>query len=143
MAVLSDGGWHRLAVSVSSGRLALYVDCSMVESVDWAYKDGLGISTDGLVMVGGIIEGFETPFEVSMQTYKDLVPITYCVMRIIYSSSHQLSAHDTYSKYISKCSQSAFKPKVRFMEDEYFSVFRSYYTPSTSAFILIQVSRRI
>lgn len=68
MAVLSDGGWHRIAVSVSSGRLALYVDCSMVESVDWAYKDGLGISTDGLVMVGGIIEGFETPFEVSMQT---------------------------------------------------------------------------
>lgn len=72
MAVLSDGGWHRMAVSVSSGRLALYVDCSMVESVDWAYKDGLGISTDGLVMVGGIIEGFETPFEVSMQTYKDV-----------------------------------------------------------------------
>ncbi|ROL47462.1 Collagen alpha-1(XI) chain [Anabarilius grahami] len=63
VAVLSDGGWHRVAVSVSSGRLALYVDCSMVESVDWAYKDGLGISTDGLVMVGGIIEGFETPFE--------------------------------------------------------------------------------
>lgn len=68
VAVLSDGGWHRVAVSVSSGRLALYVDCSMVESVDWAYKDGLGISTDGLVMVGGIIEGFETPFEVSFQT---------------------------------------------------------------------------
>lgn len=130
MAVLSDGGWHRVAVSVSSGRLALYVDCSMVESVDWAYKDGLGISTDGLVMVGGIIEGFETPFEVSMQTYKDVVPITYCVMRIMYPSSHQLSAHDTYTKYISKGSQSAFKPKVRFMEDEGLSVYRSYYTPS-------------
>lgn len=67
VGVLSDGDWHRMALSVSTGRLALYVDCSMVESVDWAYKDGLGISTDGLVMVGGIIEGFETPFEVRMQ----------------------------------------------------------------------------
>ncbi len=73
-----------------------------------------------------------------------VVPITYCVMRIMYPSSHQLLAHYTYTKYISKRSQSAFKPKVRFMEDEGLSVYRSYYTPSwTSAFILIQVSRRI
>lgn len=64
VAVLSDGNWHRVAVSVSTGRFALYVDCSMVESVDWAYKEGLQITTDGLIMVGGIIEGFETPFEV-------------------------------------------------------------------------------
>ncbi|KAL7844087.1 hypothetical protein SRHO_G00226260 [Serrasalmus rhombeus] len=63
VTVLSDGNWHRVAVSVSTGRIALYVDCAMVESVDWAYQDGLGITTEGLVMVGGIIEGFETPFE--------------------------------------------------------------------------------
>lgn len=60
---LSDGGWHRLALSASTGRLALYVDCSLVESVDWVYQ-GMGISTDGLLMVGGIVESFETPFEV-------------------------------------------------------------------------------
>lgn len=64
VAVLSDGNWHRVAVSVSTGRFALYVDCTMVESVDWAYKEGLGIATDGLIMVGGIVEGFEIPFEV-------------------------------------------------------------------------------
>lgn len=66
VAVLSDGNWHRVAVSVSTGRLALYVDCSLVESVDWANKEGLGITTDGLIMVGGIIEGFEIPFEVNV-----------------------------------------------------------------------------
>ncbi|XP_045923675.1 collagen alpha-1(XI) chain-like [Micropterus dolomieu] len=59
---LSDGKWHHVAVSVSAKRLALYVDCSLLESVDWVYH-GMGISTDGLLMVGGIIEGFETPFE--------------------------------------------------------------------------------
>lgn len=64
MTVLSDGNWHRVAVSVSTGQFALYVDCAMVESVDWSYKDGLEITTDGLIMVGGIIEGFEVPFEV-------------------------------------------------------------------------------
>ncbi|XP_029301004.1 collagen alpha-1(XI) chain-like [Cottoperca gobio] len=58
---LSDGKWHHVAVSVSAKRLALYVDCSLLESVDWVYH-GMGISTDGLLMVGGIIEGFETPF---------------------------------------------------------------------------------
>ena len=61
---LSDGKWHHVAVSVSAKRLALYVDCSLLESVDWVYH-GMGINTDGLLMVGGIIEGFETPFEVS------------------------------------------------------------------------------
>ncbi|AWP14955.1 putative collagen alpha-1(V) chain-like [Scophthalmus maximus] len=59
---LSDGKWHHVAVSVSAKRLAVYVDCSLLESVDWVHH-GLGISTDGLLMVGGIIEGFETPFE--------------------------------------------------------------------------------
>ncbi|GLD52766.1 collagen alpha-2(XI) chain-like isoform X1 [Lates japonicus] len=59
---LSDEKWHHVAVSVSAKRLALYVDCSLLESVDWVYH-GMGISTDGLLVVGGIIEGFETPFE--------------------------------------------------------------------------------
>lgn len=60
---LSDGKWHHVAVSVSAKHLALYVDCSLLETVDWVYH-GMGISTDGLLMVGGIIEGFDTPFEV-------------------------------------------------------------------------------
>ncbi|XP_041667075.1 collagen alpha-1(XI) chain-like [Cheilinus undulatus] len=59
---LSDGEWHHVAVSVSAKRLALYVDCSLLESVDWVYH-GMEISTDGLLVVGGIVEGFETPFE--------------------------------------------------------------------------------
>ncbi|XP_068588520.1 uncharacterized protein [Cebidichthys violaceus] len=59
---LSDGKWHHVAVSVSAKRLALYVDCSLLESVDWVYQ-GMGISTDGLLMIGGLVEGFETPFE--------------------------------------------------------------------------------
>lgn len=61
---LSDGKWHHVAISVAAKRLALYVDCSLLERVDWVYY-GMGISTDGLLMVGGIIESFETPFEVS------------------------------------------------------------------------------
>lgn len=65
VSFLSDGQWHRVAMSVSKGRLTLYVDCVKVESVDWTYR-GLGISTDGLLIMGGIIEGFETPFEVGV-----------------------------------------------------------------------------
>lgn len=64
---LSDGKWHHVAVSVSAKRLALYVDCSLLESVDWVYQ-GMGISTDGLLMVGGIVQRFDTPFEVSGST---------------------------------------------------------------------------
>ncbi|KAL6097196.1 uncharacterized protein ACO6RY_06342 [Pungitius sinensis] len=63
---LSDGKWHHVAVSVSAKRLALYVDCSLLESVDWVYE-ALGISSDGLLVVGGVIEGFETPFEGQIQ----------------------------------------------------------------------------
>ncbi|KAJ4925953.1 hypothetical protein JOQ06_008138 [Pogonophryne albipinna] len=59
---LSDGKWHHVALSVSAKRLALYVDCSLLESVDWVYRT-MGISTEGLLMIGGIIEAFETPFE--------------------------------------------------------------------------------
>lgn len=69
MAVLSDGKWHQVAVSVSTGRLVLYVDCALVESVDWAYKEGLEVTTDGLIIVGGIIESFEIPFEVKLLSY--------------------------------------------------------------------------
>ncbi len=61
---LSDGKWHNVAISVSAKQLAMYVDCVLLESVDWVHH-GMGISTDGLLMVGGIIEDFETPFEVS------------------------------------------------------------------------------
>ena len=60
---ISDGEWHHIAVSVSARRLALYVDCFLLESVDWVYR-GMEISPNGLLMVGGVIEGFDTPFEV-------------------------------------------------------------------------------
>lgn len=74
-----------MAVSVSAERLALYVDCSLLESVDWV-SHGMGISTDGLLMVGGITEGFETPFEVSglTPTIPSLIiinPTTYQLLR--------------------------------------------------------------
>ncbi|KAK0146971.1 Collagen alpha-3(V) chain [Merluccius polli] len=59
---LTDGAWHRLAVSVSAERLALYVDCAPVETLDWVYR-GVGLSTAGLLMVGGTVKGHETPFE--------------------------------------------------------------------------------
>nr|XP_023647397.1 collagen alpha-1(V) chain-like [Paramormyrops kingsleyae] len=60
--VLSDGGWHRVSVAVSAGSLALYVDCVLVEDVKWGYP-GMDISTDSLLVVGGIIEDSEIPFE--------------------------------------------------------------------------------
>ncbi|XP_029108675.1 collagen alpha-1(V) chain-like [Scleropages formosus] len=59
---LSDGRWHRVAVGVSLRQLALYVDCALVENVNWTYPS-LEVSTDGLIMIGGIVEGFETPFK--------------------------------------------------------------------------------
>lgn len=61
--VLSDGRWHRVAMAVSAGSLALYVDCVLVEDVKWGYP-GMDISTDSLLVVGGIIEDSEIPFEV-------------------------------------------------------------------------------
>lgn len=61
---LCDGKWHHIAFSVSSDHLRLYVDCLLLESVDWV-NHGLEIGTDGLLMVGGILEAFEAPFEVS------------------------------------------------------------------------------
>ncbi|MFT7813688.1 collagen alpha-1(XI) chain-like [Arapaima gigas] len=59
---LSDGKWHQVSLGVSVLSLALYVDCVLVERVHWAFLD-MEIITDSLLMVGGIIEGFETPFE--------------------------------------------------------------------------------
>lgn len=60
---LSDGNWHHLAISVSAKRLALHVDCIQLLSTDWEYH-GMENSTAGLLMIGGIIEGDETQFEV-------------------------------------------------------------------------------
>ncbi|XP_031672200.1 collagen alpha-1(XI) chain [Oncorhynchus kisutch] len=62
VGMLPDGQWHQVSVGVSSSWLALYVDCELVERVNWTYP-GQDITTDGLLMLGGIIEGFETPFE--------------------------------------------------------------------------------
>ncbi|XP_077594079.1 uncharacterized protein LOC144210983 [Stigmatopora nigra] len=59
---LTDGQWHHLAISVSSRRVAIFVDCALLESVEWV-NQGLGIRADGLFIIGGIVEGFETPFE--------------------------------------------------------------------------------
>ncbi|KAA0717047.1 Collagen alpha-1(XI) chain [Triplophysa tibetana] len=59
---LSDSQWHWISVGVSFEWLAVYVDCVLVEKVSWMYPY-MGITTDGLLMVGGILEGFETPFE--------------------------------------------------------------------------------
>ncbi|XP_016332915.1 collagen alpha-1(V) chain-like [Sinocyclocheilus anshuiensis] len=59
---LSDSQWHWISVGVAFEWLAVYVDCVLVEKVSWMYPY-MGITTDGLLMVGGILEGFETPFE--------------------------------------------------------------------------------
>ncbi|KAJ0015536.1 hypothetical protein NQD34_009156, partial [Periophthalmus magnuspinnatus] len=59
---LSDGTWHRVALSVSSKRLAVFVDCVLLETVEWVHF-GLGIGLDGLLMVGGITGTYDTPFE--------------------------------------------------------------------------------
>lgn len=61
---LSDGGWHHLAISVSTRQLAVYVDCALLESVDWIYH-GFRLGSDGLLVIGGITDGSETTFEVS------------------------------------------------------------------------------
>ncbi|KAG7456372.1 hypothetical protein JOB18_023506, partial [Solea senegalensis] len=59
---LRDGRWHRVSLSVSPLWLEVYVDCSLVERVNWAYP-WQRIATDGVLMVGGSLEGYETPFE--------------------------------------------------------------------------------
>ncbi|KAM8761452.1 uncharacterized protein AB9X84_009134 [Acanthopagrus schlegelii] len=59
---LRDGQWHQVSLGVSPLWLDVYVDCSLVERVNWAYP-WQSISTDGLLMIGGSLEGFETPFD--------------------------------------------------------------------------------
>ena len=63
MGGLSDGAWHSVALSVAARGLALYVDCALVEEVGWGYG-GMDFTPDGLLLLGGILEGFETPFQV-------------------------------------------------------------------------------
>ncbi|TSV94898.1 Collagen alpha-1(XXVII) chain B [Bagarius yarrelli] len=63
---LSDSQWHRVSVGASLGYLSVYVNCVLVEKVRWTFPY-LGIPTDGLLMVGGILQGFETPFEGSIR----------------------------------------------------------------------------
>ena len=75
MGDLHDGQWHRVSVGVSLSGLELHVDCSLVERVHWPYR-GQGISTEGLVILGGILESFETPFEVRGPTLEALVVYT-------------------------------------------------------------------
>ncbi|XP_029914981.1 uncharacterized protein LOC115364620 [Myripristis murdjan] len=59
---LRDGQWHQVSLGVSLFWLEVYVDCILVERVDWAYPSQ-DVSTEGLLMMGGILEGFEIPFE--------------------------------------------------------------------------------
>ncbi|XP_066569337.1 collagen alpha-1(XI) chain-like [Amia ocellicauda] len=67
VGMLSDGRWHRVSVGVSAQGVGVYVDCALVESVTWKNYFGMGITTEGLLMVGGIVETFETPFEGSLR----------------------------------------------------------------------------
>ncbi|XP_034547473.1 collagen alpha-1(XI) chain-like [Notolabrus celidotus] len=59
---LCDGQWHQVSLGVSPLWLEVHVDCSLVERVNWAYP-WQDISSDGLLMIGGSLEAFETPFE--------------------------------------------------------------------------------
>lgn len=64
ITTLGDGDWHRVALSITLERLELRVDCQLVESVSWSNYFGMGVTTEGLVIIGGLIEPFEIPFEV-------------------------------------------------------------------------------
>ncbi|GCC24937.1 hypothetical protein chiPu_0003340 [Chiloscyllium punctatum] len=63
IAFLSDGKWHKVAISVSLNKMEVYVDCKLIESVRWKNYFGMEITTEGLVIIGGLIEAFETPFK--------------------------------------------------------------------------------
>ncbi|KAH1179307.1 hypothetical protein KIL84_021890, partial [Mauremys mutica] len=67
VSILGDGDWHQVALSISSERLELHVDCQLVESVGWSNYFGMGVTTQGLVILGGLIESFEIPFEGALQ----------------------------------------------------------------------------
>lgn len=64
VSLLSDGRWHRVALGISSEGLELHVDCRLVGRASWSGHIGMGVSTEGLVVLGGLVEAFEIPFEV-------------------------------------------------------------------------------
>ncbi|XP_072286112.1 uncharacterized protein [Pyxicephalus adspersus] len=64
---LTDGRWHRAALSISAKGVTLYVDCKLVETLPWSNFFGLGVRTDGILMLGGLIEPYEVPFKGSLQ----------------------------------------------------------------------------
>lgn len=64
VSFLGDGHWHRVALSISLERLELHVDCRLVDRVSWSNYFGMGVNTEGLIIVGGLIESFEIPFKV-------------------------------------------------------------------------------
>ncbi|CAJ0927398.1 unnamed protein product, partial [Ranitomeya imitator] len=64
---LTDGNWHRVALAISSKGVVLYVDCKLVEKLPWTNFFGLGIKTDGILMLGGLIETYDVPFKGSLQ----------------------------------------------------------------------------
>ncbi|KAM7392084.1 hypothetical protein PAMP_022720 [Pampus punctatissimus] len=57
-----ESSWHQVSLGVSPLWLEVYVDCWLVERVNWAYP-WQSISANGLLIVGGTIEDLETPFE--------------------------------------------------------------------------------
>ncbi|KAM7144509.1 uncharacterized protein RBU57_015648 [Macrochelys suwanniensis] len=67
VSILGDGDWHQVALSISSERLELHLDCQLVESVGWSNSFGMGVTMQGLVILGGLIESFEIPFEGALQ----------------------------------------------------------------------------
>ncbi|XP_040261534.1 collagen alpha-1(XI) chain-like [Bufo bufo] len=64
---LTDGKWHRVALGISSKSVTLYVDCKLVEKLPWSNFFGLGVKTDGILMLGGLIEPYDIPFKGSLQ----------------------------------------------------------------------------
>lgn len=64
VSFLSDGHWHQVALSISLERLELHVDCRLVDRVSWSNYFGMGVNTEGLIIIGGLIESFEIPFKV-------------------------------------------------------------------------------
>lgn len=40
------------------------MDCRLVDRVSWSNYFGMGVNTEGLIIVGGLIESFEIPFKV-------------------------------------------------------------------------------
>lgn len=64
VSFLGDGHWHQVALSISLERLELHVDCRLLDRVSWANYFGMGVNTEGLIIIGGLIESSEIPFKV-------------------------------------------------------------------------------